>query len=54
LAQVADLELDKGVAGCRRIAFGGEGLFMTRLTGPERVLLQTLKRTTPRPRQGGG
>jgi uncharacterized protein (AIM24 family) len=24
--------------------FGGEGLFMTRLTGPGRVLLQTLKR----------
>jgi uncharacterized protein (AIM24 family) len=37
----------QGVAGCRRIAFGGEGLFMTRLTGPGRVLLQSLKRTTP-------
>ncbi len=35
----------QGVAGCRRILFGGEGLFMTRLTGPGRVLLQTLKRT---------
>ena len=34
----------QGVAGCRRILFGGEGLFMTRLTGPGRVLLQTLKR----------
>ncbi len=36
----------QGVAGCRRIFFGGEGLFMTRLTGPGRVLLQTLKRGT--------
>lgn len=30
--------------GARRILFSGEGLFMTRLTGPGRVLLQTLKR----------
>ena len=37
----------QGVGGCRRIFFGGEGLFMTRLTGPGRVLLQTLKRATP-------
>ncbi len=42
----------QGVAGCRRMAFGGEGLFMTRLSGPGRVLLQTLKRTTPGPRRG--
>ncbi len=34
----------QGVGGCRRMLFGGEGLFMTRLTGPGRVLLQTLKR----------
>lgn len=34
----------QGVGGCRKILFGGEGLFMTRLTGPGRVLLQTLKR----------
>ncbi|OQY42237.1 MAG: TIGR00266 family protein [Anaerolineaceae bacterium 4572_78] len=34
------------VSGCRRIFFGGEGLFMTKLTGPGRVLLQTLKRVT--------
>jgi len=40
----------QGVAGCRRVAFGGEGLFMTRLTGPGRVLLQSLKRTVPGPR----
>lgn len=34
----------QGVGGCRKILFGGEGFFMTRLTGPGRVLLQTLKR----------
>jgi uncharacterized protein (TIGR00266 family) len=34
----------QGVAGMRRIFFGGEGLFMTRLIGPGRVLLQSLKR----------
>ena len=37
----------QGVAGCRRILFGGEGIFMTRLTGPGRVLLQTMKRAVP-------
>ncbi len=35
----------QGVGGCRKMFFGGEGLFMTRLQGPGRVLLQTLKRT---------
>ncbi len=34
----------QGVGGCRKVLFGGEGLFMTQLTGPGRVLLQTLKR----------
>ncbi|NOY05740.1 MAG: TIGR00266 family protein [Chlorobi bacterium] len=34
----------KGVGGCRKMLFGGEGLFMTKLTGPGKVLLQTLKR----------
>jgi uncharacterized protein (AIM24 family) len=34
----------EGVGGCAKMLFGGEGLFMTRLTGPGRVLLQTLKR----------
>lgn len=38
----------QGVAGCRRVLFGGEGMFMTRLTGPGLVLLQSLKRSTPR------
>ena len=32
------------VGGVRKILFSGEGFFMTRLTGPGRVLLQTLKR----------
>ena len=36
----------RGVGGCRKMLFGGEGLFMTRLTGPGKVLLQTLKRQT--------
>lgn len=34
----------EGVGGVGRVLFGGEGLFMTRLRGPGRVLLQTLKR----------
>jgi uncharacterized protein (AIM24 family) len=50
-AESVDYDI-QGVAGCRRIAFGGEGLFMTRLSGPGRVLLQSLKRVTPGPRQG--
>lgn len=40
----------QGIAGCRRILFGGEGLFMTRLTGPGRILLQTLKRSATAPK----
>jgi uncharacterized protein (TIGR00266 family) len=32
------------VGGVRKALFSGEGVFMTRLTGPGRVLLQTLKR----------
>jgi len=31
------------VGGCRKMLFDGEGLFLTQLTGPGRVLLQTLK-----------
>lgn len=34
----------RGVSGVRQKLFGGEGFFMTRLIGPGRVLLQTLKR----------
>lgn len=33
-----------GVGGCRKMLFGREGLFMTRLSGPGVVYLQTLKR----------
>lgn len=35
----------QGVGGCRKSLFGGEGFFMTSLTGPGRIFLQTLKRT---------
>ncbi len=34
----------QGVGGCLKMLFGGEGVFLTRLSGPGRVLLQTLKR----------
>ena len=40
----------RGVGGCRKIFFGGEGLFMTELEGPGRVLLQSLKRRSAAPR----
>ena len=38
----------QGVAGMRRVLFGGEGLFMTKLSGPGKVLLQSLKRGATR------
>lgn len=50
-AETVDYDV-QGVAGCRRMAFGGEGIFMTRLTGPGRVLLQSLKRSVPGPKRG--
>lgn len=51
----ADLDYTiQGVAGCRRVLFSGEGLFMTKLTGPGRVLLQSLKRVTAGAKGGGG
>ena len=34
----------QSVSGLRKIFFSGEGLFMTKLTGPGRILLQSLKR----------
>lgn len=34
----------KSTGGMRRVLFSGEGLFMTQMTGPGRVLLQSLKR----------
>ncbi|NOK59036.1 MAG: putative conserved protein, AIM24 family [Chloroflexi bacterium AL-W] len=42
-AQSIDYDI-QSVGGLRKMMFGGEGVFMTRLTGPGRVLLQTLKR----------
>jgi len=50
-AESVDYDI-QGVEGCRRMAFGGEGLFMTRLAGPGRVLMQTLKREPSRPKRG--
>jgi len=34
----------KTTGGVRRVLFSGEGLFMTHMTGPGKVLLQSLKR----------
>ncbi|UCF36541.1 MAG: AIM24 family protein [Acidobacteriota bacterium] len=42
-ADSVDYDIQR-VGGVRRALFGGEGLFMTKLTGPGRVLLQSLKR----------
>ncbi len=33
-----------GVGGCIKALFGSEGLFMTRMTGPGKVLLQSMKK----------
>ncbi len=42
-----------GVGGCLKVLFGREGLFMTRMTGPGRVLMQSMKRQRLQPgRQG--
>src|SRR5690606_18666307 len=43
-----------GVGGCTRTLFGGEGMSMTRLTGPGWVMLQTLKRSAGVAASGGG
>ncbi len=40
----------RGVGGCSKAFFGGEGLFMTELTGPGWVMLQSLKKL-PTPTQ---
>ncbi|MCB9682335.1 MAG: AIM24 family protein [Alphaproteobacteria bacterium] len=45
----------RGVGGCGKSLFGGEGLFMTELVGPGWVMLQSLKKGVPaqgRQRQG--
>jgi uncharacterized protein (TIGR00266 family) len=36
----------RGVGGCVKMIFGREGVFMTELEGPGRVLLQSLKRVS--------
>ncbi len=43
-AHTVDYDI-RGWCGCRKSLFGSEGLFVTHLSGPGRVLLQTLKRT---------
>lgn len=41
----ADVEYNvKGVGGCLKSLFGGEGLFMTEMKGPGWVMLQSLKK----------
>ena len=48
----AEVDYDvRGVGGCLKSLFGGEGLFMTELTGPGWVMLQSLKKL-PVQRQG--
>ncbi|MBT3223083.1 MAG: AIM24 family protein, partial [Proteobacteria bacterium] len=32
------------VGGCKNMLFGGEGMFMTEMTGPGWVMLQSLKK----------
>jgi uncharacterized protein (AIM24 family) len=53
-AFAAEVDYDiQGVGGCVKVLFGGEGIFMTRLTGPGKVLLQTLKRSASSASAGG-
>jgi len=50
----ADVGYDiRGVGGCLKMLFGGEGMFMTELTGPGWVMLQSLKKL-PGGRSGKG
>lgn len=44
----------RGVGGCGKMLFGGEGLFMTELTGPGWVMLQSLKKLSPAKKGAGG
>lgn len=39
----------RGVGGCFKSMFGGEGLFMTEMTGPGWVMLQSLKKVPQTP-----
>ncbi|NCG17966.1 MAG: TIGR00266 family protein [Rhodobacterales bacterium] len=44
----------RSVAGCRNMFFGGEGLFMTEITGPGWVMLQSLKKLPVPSKRGRG
>lgn len=44
----------RGVGGCRKMLFGGEGMFMTEMTGPGWVMLQTLKKQMGQQEAGAG
>jgi uncharacterized protein (AIM24 family) len=44
----------QSLKGCRRIFFSKEGMFMTKLTGPGRVLVQSLKRAVAAPSGAAG
>jgi uncharacterized protein (AIM24 family) len=44
----------RGVGGCLKSLVGGEGLFMTELTGPGWVMLQSLKKTPATPQRRAG
>lgn len=43
----------RGVGGCRKMFFGGEGAFMTELVGPGWVMLQSLKKLGPSNNKSG-
>lgn len=43
----------RGVGGCRKMLFGGEGVFMTELTGPGWVMMQSLKKLPAVPQKRG-
>lgn len=42
-SKTADYDI-QGVGGISKTLFGGEGLFMTKITGPGKVLLQSMKK----------
>jgi uncharacterized protein (AIM24 family) len=43
----------RGVGGLKKIVFGREGIFMTKLTGPGKIMLQSLKRGVAQMTQRG-
>jgi len=42
------------VGGIKTMVFGGEGLFLAQMTGPGRVILQSMTKQMLTPNQGGG